>query len=98
MCYNLICILYALLCGQKIILEKKVGVTGSLLQAGSHMDPVVHLPKDEVANPRDRSLKARALLCLLTKLGNHLIHNIRLEIFNGQAPQHKLSSRRHHCP
>jgi hypothetical protein len=55
----------------------------------------LRLSKDDVIDPRARSLKARALLYMLPELGNHLTHNLHLESFNGQAPQDGVSGRRH---
>jgi hypothetical protein len=55
------------------------------------MQSQLRLSKDDVIDPRARSLKARALLYMLPELGNHLTHNLHLESFNGQAPQHGVS-------
>jgi hypothetical protein len=69
-----------------------------LLQMDEQMNPVVHQPKDDATNPQAKSLKVQAPLCLLLELDNHLPHDIRLEDFSGQVPEHGLSGRKHCHP
>jgi hypothetical protein len=67
-----------------------------LFQAVDRLNPLISWPKNQVADPQARVLEAQEPLRLLSEHGKYLAHNICLEGLNGQAPNHGLSSRRHH--
>jgi hypothetical protein len=62
------------------------------------MNLVIHRPNNKVADPRARSLEARAPFRLLLEPGNHFSHNTYLRNVNGQAPQYGLGDQTHHHP
>jgi hypothetical protein len=70
----------------------------NFLQAISLSNPARRWLKDHVRDLSVEVLEARAPLCLLSKLDEHLLHNIHPKGFSGSASEHGLHGGGHHHP